>query len=443
MRLAFKILTVVGLTIALLIPLTMVRGTVADRQRHRAEAVEEVARSTAGAQALGGPVLFVPYTDRKVVMQPDARGVQQPVEEVTTGTWEFFPESLEVRGTMRSLPRKRGLHEVRVFELDTTLRSRFRVQIPRLDDPATTRTLGRPWVGIAIRDVRGLVGVPSLRVSGAPRPLEQGLGHRGASGLHAALAVPKADATLAFDLEFKATLQGTETLSIAPLAERNVILLDSSWPHPQFHGDFLPRNRRVTADGFQARWEVSSLASNAQSQFRAKLDGRDENAATDAISVSLVDPVNVYSQVDRATKYGVLFVLLTFVAFFMFEFLRQLRIHPIQYGLVGLAIAIFFLLLLALSEHVAFGIAYLLAAVACIALIGHYLSHVLGGWMRGAGFAAMLGTLYAALYGLLLSEDNAMVLGAGLLFVILAAIMVLTRNVDWYRTAAASSPPRP
>jgi inner membrane protein len=180
---------------------------------------------------------------------------------------------------------------------------------------------------------------------------------------------------------------------------------------------------------------VSSLASNAQSTFRNTLA---EPAAADQaerISVSLVDPVDVYTQVDRATKYGVLFVLLTFVAFFMFEFLKALRIHPIQYGLVGLAIALFFLLLLALSEHIAFGAAYLAAGAACVGLIGYYLKHVLGGWGRGAGFAGLLGTLYAALYGLLISEDNAMVLGASLLFLVLASIMVLTRKVDWYRAA--------
>jgi len=157
--------------------------------------------------------------------------------------------------------------------------------------------------------------------------------------------------------------------------------------------------------------------------------------AIDAVSVSLVDPVNIYSAVDRATKYGVLFVLLTLVAFCMFEFLKQLRIHPIQYALVGLAVAIFFLLLLALSERIPFGIAYVVAAIACVGLIGYYLGHVLGGWVRGGGFAALLGTLYAALYGLLISEDNAMLLGAGLLFLILAGIMVWTRRVDWYRAS--------
>lgn len=438
MRLAFKVLMVFGLTVLLLVPLGMVRGTVQDRQHYRAEAVAEVARSTAGAQALAGPVLFVPYSDRVVVVQTDANGVQRRVEQVETGSWVFFPDSLDVRGTVRSLPRMRGLHEVRVFELDATLRATFNARIPADEDPTTPRTVGEALLGVGIRDVRGVIGVPSLRAMDRPLQLQQGLGHRGGSGLHAVLAPPVQGATLALDVEFVSSVQGTETLSIAPLGQRNVIELESAWPHPRFHGGFLPASREIGADGFRARWEISSLASNAQSQFLAAEGGPGTGeAVTDAISVSLVDPVNVYTQVDRATKYGILFVLLTFVAFFLFESLRQLRIHPIQYGLVGLAIAVFFLLLLALSERIAFGIAYLAAAAACVSLIGYYLGHVLGGWMRGAGFAAMLGTLYAALYGLLVSEDNAMVLGAGLLFLALSAVMVLTRKVDWYRAAAA------
>jgi inner membrane protein len=437
MRLAIKALVIFGLTVGLLLALAMIRGTVQDRQRYRAEAVAEVARSTAGAQSLEGPVLFVPFSDRVVTTQVDANGARHRVEQVKSGTWVFFPQSLETRGKMRSLPRMRGIHEVRVFELDSTQRAAFRVMVPRDEDPATPRTIGESRLGVGIRDVRGLVGVASLQVSGVQHRLLQGQG-LGRSGLHATLAAPTAGATLAFDVEFRSTLQGTETLSIAPLADRNLITLQSTWPHPQFHGDFLPRTRVIGPDGFEARWDVSSLASNAQEQFRARLHRSSAGPSADAIdtvSVSLVDPVNVYSQVDRATKYGVLFVLLTFVAFFMFEFLRQLRIHPIQYGLVGLAVAIFFLLLLALSERMPFLVAYLVAAGACVTLIGYYLGHVLGGWLRGAGFAGLLGTLYAALYGLLISEDNALVLGAGLLFLILAAIMVVTRKVDWYRAA--------
>jgi inner membrane protein len=436
MRLSYRILMVFGLTLALLLPLSMIRGTVDERQRYRAEAVEEVARSTAGAQSLAGPVLFVPYSDRVVRLEPDESGVKRPVVRYETGTWIFFPERLETRGTLRSLPRMRGLYEVRVFELDATVRARFAVHVPHDDNPSTPRTIGTARLGLGLRDVRGLVGVPTLRVDGTARELQQGLGYGTGRGLHARLEAPAAGSSLAFDVEFKGAVQGTETLSIVPLAGRNVIELDSPWPHPQFHGDFLPRSRTIGPDGFRAHWEVSSLASNARLQYRRSIDAAGAETALDAISVSLVDPVDVYTQVDRATKYGVLFVLLTFLAFFMFELFARLRIHPIQYGLVGLALAIFFLLLLALSEHVRFDLAYLLAAVACVGLIGCYVGHVLGGPMRGAGLAAMLATLYATLYGLLLSEDNAMVLGAGLLLVILAVLMMLTRKVDWYRVSA-------
>ena len=439
MRVSFKILMMLGLTVALLIPLSMIRGTIAERQRYRTEAVAEVARSTAGAQTLSGPILYVPYSDRIVQVRPDENGLPRRVETVETGSWVFFPQSLAVRGKMQSVPRRRGLHEVRVFELDADVRAAFKVTIPQDDDPASPRTIGAPQLGIGLQDVRGFVGVPTLRVDGAPRTLRQGLGPRGGRGVHAPLPVPAPGDTLVFDVEFKASLQGTEMLSIVPLAERNVVALESSWPHPKFHGEFLPRARTINRDGFDALWEVSALATNAQAQYREVLRRSEAaNLALDAVSVSLVDPVNVYSQADRATKYGVLFVVLTFVAVFMFELLERLRIHPIQYGLVGLALSIFFLLLLALSEHIRFAIAYAVAVVACVGLIGYYIAHVLHSGRRGVGFAAMLAALYAVLYGLLISEDNAMVLGAALLFVILAGLMVLTRKVDWYRAALPS-----
>jgi inner membrane protein len=266
-----------------------------------------------------------------------------------------------------------------------------------------------------------------------------------------------AGGAIILDTSLKFTLEGTESLAIAPLAKRNVIRIASPWPHPLFNGDFLPRNRDINDKGFRAEWEISSLATNAQAQYLggARVPGMApagsvdaehmDQAVTglDAIGVSLVEPVNIYTQADRASKYGILFVVLTFVGFFMFELIKQLRIHPIQYGLVGLALAIFFLLLVALSEHIEFGQAYLAASVACIGLLGYYVSHVLRSLLRGLGFAAMLATLYGALYGLLISEDNAMVLGAGLLFLILAAIMIVTRKIDWYSVGSVAPPPLP
>lgn len=450
MKLAWKILMVLAMTLAILVPLTMIRGVIHDRQAYRTQAVERVARSYAGAQGIAGPVLVVPYVESVEVEKKDDRGTTRTVLRERDGQWTFFPEVLDVAGRVAPSTRRVGLHEVRVYELAAQMAATFAVRIPADPDPQRPRRIGRPWLSVGIGDVRGLAGVPRLRVDGVEVPLRQGLGSRDGSGLHARLVAPRAGRRLALDARLDFALGGTESLALAPLGARNRVVLDSPWRHPQFNGAFLPRDPTLDENGFHAEWAVSSLASNAQAQYLAGAtlpwpeSSRSPSASAgegglDAIGVSLVDPVNPYSQADRASKYGLLFVLLTFVGFFMFELIKQLRIHPIQYGLVGLALAIFFLLLVSLSEHVAFGLAYLAASVACIGLLGYYLAHVLRSRVRGLGFAAMLALLYAALYGLLVSEDNALALGAGLLFCILAAIMAITRRVDWYQVASAGS----
>ena len=450
MKLALKALMVVAMTLAILVPLTMIRGVIQDRQAHRAAAVETIARSEAGAQGIVGPVLVVPWTETVEVEEKDHRGdvVRKVKRDGASGEWVFFAQDAAFVGHMAPYTRQLGLHRVRMYALSGQLQARFDVNLPADADPGLPRRFGRPWLSYGIADVRGLRAAPRLRIDGAERAMQQGHGHREMPGMHVRLPVPEAGTTLALQTSLEIELAGAEALAFAPLAMRNRVEIDSPWPHPQFNGAFLPRERSVSDGGFRSEWEVSALATNAQAQYRTgKGLSSDEVSAIrggsgggiDAIGISLVDPVNAYTQADRASKYGVLFVLLTFVGFFMFELVKQLRIHPIQYGLVGLALAIFFLLLVALSEHIAFGLAYLAAGAACIGLLGFYLAHVLHSRMRGAGFAAMLALLYAALYGLLVSEDNALVMGAGLLFVILAALMVATRKVDWYQVSAGAA----
>ncbi|TYT25447.1 cell envelope integrity protein CreD [Luteimonas viscosa] len=454
MRLWLKILMVLGMTLAILVPLMLIRGVIHDRQAHRQEAVRSIARSEAAAQGIAGPVLVVPWTEIVEVEEKNDRGdvVRTVRRDGESGEWLFFPESLDLEGTMTPYTRRLGLHEIRMYTLAGQLSASFDVRIPRDLDPALPRRIGQPRLGYGIADVRGLRGATRLQVGGVDMPLLQGQGHRDQPGVHVGLAVPVAGARLALDTRLEFELAGAESLSVAPLAQRNRIGLSSRWPHPLFNGAFLPVSRSIGADGFEAAWEVSSLATNAQAQYRngatlstaARVPGSTPaEEGIDAIGLSLVEPVDGYAQADRASKYGILFVLLTFVGFFMFELIKQLRIHPIQYALAGLALAIFFLLLVSLSEHVAFGWAYLVASVACIGLLGFYLSHVLRSRARGAGFAMTLATLYAALYGLLVSEDNALVLGAGLLFLILAAIMVVTRKVDWYHLSPGGVPRTP
>jgi inner membrane protein len=430
-RLAFKAIVVGFLTLLLLVPLGLINGTIQERQAYRQEAVAAVAGSFAGAQQLAGPVLVVPYTDESQVEEKDRFGNLVLRTERQARHLLLFPATMDLRGRLSPSVRRRGLHEVRVYELQSTLDAGFDASLPGIPT-GVKRSFGTPYLSFSIADVRGLVGSPVLTVNQQPVGLRQGRGgHLGGAGLHAILTGLVGEQRLRFRLRFQSVLGGTESLAIAPIADSNTVSLSSSWPHPQFAGRFLPRTRRISEAGFDARWELSSLAAGTQEQVRQGAE------AIDMLSVSLVDPVNAYSQADRASKYGVLFVMLTFVAFFMFELLKRLPIHPIQYGLVGLSLAIFFLLLLSLSEHLAFWIAYVVASVACIGLLGVYLGAVLRSAKRGLGFAAGLTLLYAALYGLLVSEDNALVLGSLMLFAILATLMLVTRRVDWYAPASA------
>ncbi len=436
MRLAFKMAMVLVLTLAILIPLQMVRGVIHDRQQYREMAVRDIAASYGGRQVVGGPVLVVPYEERIVETTNDEDGRVRRTLRRRSGQWTFFPETLAIDGVLKPDVRRRGLHQVRVYQWDGNAVARFDVTVPP-DVDGVQRVVGQPWLSFRIADVNGLDGVPQVQVNGAMRRVEQGLGPADGSGIHVSLAVPVAGQKLDLNVRIAMNLRGTESFAMLPLGHGNDLRLRSTWLHPKFDGKSPQHD--IGGHGFRARWQIASVASNAQQSYLhdpsvAAERGLVWTPPEGAVSVSLLDPVNPYVQAERATKYGVLFVLLTFIGFFMFELIRQVRVHPIQYLLVGMAIAIFFLLLVSLSEHIAFGLSYLLAAVACIGLIGFYLSAVLRGGAHGLGFAAMLGLLYATLYGLLLSEDNALALGSGLLFAILAAIMIATRKVDWYQS---------
>jgi len=225
----------------------------------------------------------------------------------------------------------------------------------------------------------------------------------------------------------------------------NHIQLRSNWPHPSFGGQFLPLERHISPTGFDATWRVSALASTAQQDvlqqhplcsIHAGADdgGVDspEKGCTETLGVTFVDPTNTYALSNRATKYGLLFIALTFVAVGLFELMRALRVHPVQYLLVGAAISIFFLLLVSLSEQLPFATAYAIAASACVALLTFYASHMLRSWQRGLPFGAGIATLYGLLYVLLQLEQKALVVGAIALFAVLALVMTLTRKVDWY-----------
>ena len=408
-----------GLILLLLVPLLMIRGVISDRTQYRDEAVARVAQSSAGEQRFIGPVRYLPYKGR------------WPSED---GVIEQTPRSLGIQSVLVPTERRIGLFRVTVYTWKAKVRAEFD---PLPYEAVKDRVYGAPYLAVGISDIRGLVGSPSLHVEGRALPLQSGSKALEAvkGGVHADLPAPvdPAAGTLPALVQVALTLDlnGTRGLSVVPIGDTNQVAISSSWPHPSFGGEYLPSDRAIDTGGFRAQWSLSSLATGARTQLAA-------GKMPAALSVDLIDPVDVYTQADRASKYGLLFVLLTFTGFVLLELIRGLRIHPVQYLLVGLALAIFFLLLLSLSEHIAFWQAYAIAAAACIGLQGFYLAGVLRSRWLALGFSALLTALYGVLYSLLVSEDNALLMGSLLLFGILGGIMWLTRRLDWYQLGGES-----
>ncbi|KVR36680.1 cell envelope integrity protein CreD [Burkholderia ubonensis] len=442
--LLFKSLITACLVLLILIPLHLVSSIVQERASYREDALRSIWSSYAGPQTMTGPILVVPYTEVTRIRTEAAPG-QPASERVQTEAKRLlvFPKTLSVKGGLATSVRYRGIHKALVYDLQSRWEGTLALpDLKQLQQSAghVSFAIGNPYLAFGISDIRGLMAQPVLVLGGKRLTMEQGAQLPSLrQGVHADVdlgAFPAASAENVVPFSIELPLLGAQSVAFAPIADQNDFSLKSAWPHPSFDGAFLPRTRTVDAGGFASAWSLTSFNTKVREQIAAG-SGDD---ALEAASVSLIEPVNVYLEAERATKYGALFVMLTFASFFMFELVKRLRIHPIQYLLVGLSLALFFLLLLSLSEHIAFEYAYLAASGACIGLLGFYLSFVLHSVKRGAAFAGLLALLYAALYGLLLSEDNALMLGSLLLFAILAGIMTLTRRIDWYSVGAAWQP---
>jgi inner membrane protein len=434
--LAQKALAIAALACVILIALYMVSGVIDDREKYRNEAIHSIEASYAGPQTLIGPVLVRPYTQTVATTEIGGKGVKKTTVHKQELTATTFPQELDVSGTIIPNERRHGLYKVQVYEFQGELKGRLDVVDPPVEGAVVW---AEPYLELSVADVRGIVGTPKVMVNGVLETMLQGAPN--ATGWQPNLRVPLHGMSglkghLDFVLELN--LAGTETLGIAPVGDSNHLDIRSTWRSPLFGGQFLPRTRDVGNAGFRAVWDVSSLASGTQVQLEAN-----PFKAIDVMNVSLTTLVDPYSLSNRAVKYGILFVLLTFGGFLMFELMKELPIHPVQYLLVGFGLAIFFLLLVSFSEHMPFGFAYTVASAACIGLLTFYLSYVLRSFARGLSFGAMLTVLHTAIYGLLISEDNALVLGSLMLFCLLAAVMFVTRKVDWYRGRVGLLQPPP
>jgi len=423
-----KVIAIGVLGTCLMIPLTLVWILVAERSQRRDQAVTEAVSSIGRAQTVGGVVLDLPYDALE----------RQPNGTTTAVTRHAYvhPEQLTIEATATPEIRHRSLYEVIVYRTTVRLMGTFRPpDLARLNAAAVAVHWDRAATTVEITDLRGTLAVSPLLFGDRPVTLEPttetavfATGVRGLTPL-----APDTTAPIAFVVDL--TLAGSDGLRFLPAGKATSVKLGAGWPDPGFSGAFLPTTRSTTADRFQASWQVSYLA---RAFPHAWLEGTVDRTTLlnqreqSTFGVSFVQMVDHYQRIERALKYGLLFVLLTFTVFLLWELLRNLRLHPVQYLLIGAALVVFYLLLLSLAEHLRFALAYGIAAGATIALVAGYAASVLSTGIRGAlGIGAWLSALYGVLFVLLQLEDVALLVGSVFVFLVLALVMFLTRRIDW------------
>ena len=445
--LTLKLLAMAALMLLLLIPISQIDGLIQDRQKLQQTVVADIAKSSSYHQTLAGPVWVQPYTKAEIkIKRINADGEKMYEEEVVNGELYFLPQNYSVDAKLTHETRKRGIYEARLYHAALQLQGEF--IIPNnygLEGSLSAYTFKTPYISLGISDIRGIEGGLTLEVDKKNYAVEPGADVRFlGEGVHAPLVAVNAHDLFErpVKLAMGFILQGTESLEFLPVGKNTHIAVASEWPHPSFMGAYLPMARSITEQGFTATWQTSFFATDFENVFKqCSAAGGCDALKSKKLGVSMIDPVNQYVKSDRAIKYASLFIVLTFAGFFLFELLKRLRVHPVQYGLVGLALALFYLLLMSLAEHIAFGAAYAISAVACVGLIGVYVSSILNSRQRALGFSAGLGALYAMLYGLLSSEDYALLMGALLIFALLGAFMLLTRHLDWYGVGKTETTP--
>jgi inner membrane protein len=445
-----KTLAVGGVLIALTLALQSIGAIVHEREGRLHEAERSVADSLASQQTLVGPVLLRRCEETWTSEQGEGKEAGKSSKLVTEKrdfALAATPATLDVSAKAAIETRHRGIFKVNGYGMRATMKARFAdlaALEPVAEHAGSTLRCEAPVMFVAVGDARG-IRVATISVGGAALPVLPGTEHAShPRGFHAvipaALQAAAKDAGGVLQAEVAIELVGTGDLAFAPVADTTHVALASDWPHPSFAGRFLPNERTIDARGFTANWQLSALATSAPQELInggavCALSGNHTEGKAHCIEtfgVAFIDPVSGYVLSDRATKYGLLFIALTFVGVGLVEVLKRLRVHPVQYLLVGSALAVFFLLLVSLTEHIAFAWAYLAASAACTLLLGFYASYVLRGVRAGAVFGAAIAALYGALYLLLQMEQSALVLGSLLLFAVLGAVMVATRRVDWY-----------
>lgn len=404
----------------------MVQDLINERMMRQEEAVEEVSSKHAEEQTITGPVLTIPFKKIKLVTDK-ATGRTQSVTE--RGLFHILPDELKIDGTISPEKRKRGLFEVIVYKSNLDLVAHFDdFHLDKLNVPVEQLELNKAFLSIGISDLKGLSEQVKIKINDSSYLCNPGVPSNEViqTGLHVNVPLKLNESRL--KITCKLDLKGSQQLMFVPVGKETKVNLSSNWKDPSFGGEFLPHTRVVNKQGFTANWKVLNLNRN----FPQEWIGERSSIENSAFGVDMKLPVDVYQKSMRVAKYAMLFIILTYLVFFFVEILNKVLIHPIQYILVGLALVLFYVLMLAFSEQIYFDWAYLLASIMTIGLIYFYAKAILHSKQLGGMTAAILIILYSFIFVIIQMQDYALIFGSVGIFIILGITMYFSRRIDWF-----------
>lgn len=431
--LSFRSIVIAILTVAMVFPLLMVNNMVTERGYRYQSVLNDIASSWGQPQTIVGPLLAVPYVEHLVTVNTvtDSNGNTQTISKdvFTDYTMILLPQELTLQGDMQEAYRQRGIYKSLVYTAELTLNGNYNLK-PLFNNCTNNCNIkwDKAWIALGLSDTKAINETSRMNWGGTSASIHPGtlLPELIPSGFHASLKGLEPENPLP-SFRLRLALNGSTGIRFAPLGEVTKATIKSAWPHPSYQGSILPKKEQHGKEGFLAQWQIPNLARNYPQYW---LSDKKYDLQQFTAGVDLFEPVTHYSKVSRATKYGILFIILTFIIFLIFELTVQTRPHFLQYTLIGFAISLFYLLLVSLAEHVKFLHAYLAAAGVTIFMITLYAAAILRKFTRTLLIFFLLSGLYAVLYTIMHLEDYALLAGAALLLIIMGILMIVTRNIQ-------------
>ncbi len=416
-----RIIFSIGVIVLLTIPLIMIQSLISERQSYRDGAVKEINKSWAGRQIVAGPVLSV-ISEKWATNQEGKKYLSQ-------NKFHFLPENLSIESELIPETRYRGIYEVTLYKAKIRITGFYDFdKLQTLKYSELLNSLSDSYLSFNISDLKGIQENVHIKWNGNDKEVNPGLKNQEIfhNGFMTNVGLSSDIKKYYFDIVLQ--LNGSENLEFIPIGKVTEVSMKSIWNNPSFIGEFLPSSREIKENGFHAEWKVNHF----NREYPQVWNNNQYNLFTNSFGVKLLIPVDEYQKTMRTSKYGIMIIILTFVSFFMIEIFSKKVLHPIQYLLVGLALVIFYSILLSISEYILFHYSYIVASVLVVSLICIYTSSIYSNKILGMVIGVFLILFYGFMYVILQLQDYSLIIGNIALFLVLSAIMYSTRKVNWY-----------